>query len=140
MKYRFDGYNWLVRLEKGELLVNSLTILIREEKIKGGWISGIGGAQWAELHFYDLPAKQYHWKRIDHLLEINTIQGVIAWKGKDPSLHIHGVFSGPEMQTYGGHIKEAEIAATCEIMIHKWYQDGLSRTFSDEVGLELLEL
>lgn len=120
--------------------MDSLTQLVRDEKIKGGWLNGIGGAQWAELHFYDLPAKQYHWKRIDHLLEIVSLQGNIAWQEGNPVLHIHGVFSDPEMRTYGGHVKEAEIAATCEIMIHRWYKDGLTRKFSKDVGLELIEL
>jgi uncharacterized protein len=140
MKYQFDGYNWLVRLEKGELLVNSLTQLVRHEHITGAWLSGLGGAQWVELHFYDLPAKQYHWKKLDHLLEIDNLQGNVAWEGDEPALHIHGTFSDAEMNAYAGHVKELEVAATCEILLHRWYKEGLTRTFSEEVGLKLLDL
>lgn len=140
MKYRGDGYNWMVRLEKGELFTENLIKFVQQEKIAGGWLSGIGGAQWVELHFYDLPAKQYNWKRLDHLLEIDSMQGNIAWEGEQPVLHAHGVFSDGDMNAYAGHVKDFEVAATCEIYIHRWYGEHLTRTFSEDIGLRLLDL
>lgn len=140
MKWQFDGFNWLVRLEKGELLVENLTKLIKDEKITGAWISGLGGAQWAELGFYDLPTKQYKWQKIDQPLEIISLQGNVAWSGEEPVLHIHGTFSGESMQAFGGHLKELEVAGTCEILFHRWYKQGLNRSQNNEVGLELLDL
>ena len=140
MKFQFDGFNWLVRLEKGELLTESLIKLIRDEKITGAWVSGLGGAQWAELGFYDLPAKQYKWQKIGRALEITSLQGNVAWSGEEPILHIHGSFSDENMQALGGHVKELEVAGTCEILLHRWYKQGLNRSQDDEVGLKLIDL
>lgn len=140
MTYKFDGFNWLVRLEKGELLVENLTKLVKQEKVSGAWISGVGGAQWAELGFYDLSTKQYRWKKLAQLLEITSLQGSVAWKGDDPVLHIHGTFSDEDMQALGGHVKELEVAGTCEILLHRWYADRLERAEDPETGLKLLEL
>lgn len=140
MKWKFDGYNWLVRIEKGEKLVETLTRLVKNENIKGAWISGLGGAEWAELGFYDLPTKAYKWQKLDRPLEITNLQGNVSWDGEEPVLHIHGTFSDENLQAYGGHVKELEVAGTCEILLHKWYEQGLARSQDDETGLKLLDL
>lgn len=128
MKYKFDGHNWIIRLERGELLMESLTKLVKEQDIKGGWISGLGAASWAELAYYDPVAKGYESKKLDELLEITSLQGNVAWEapldsGK-PFLHIHGTFANAEMRAYGGHIMELEVGGTCEIFLHHRSKGG----------------
>ncbi|HTE22682.1 MAG TPA: PPC domain-containing DNA-binding protein [Candidatus Limnocylindria bacterium] len=141
MTYRFDGYNWLVRLEKDELLVESLTKLVKDQKITGAWISGLGGAQWAELGFYNLGKQAYEWKRFDELLEITSLQGNVTWEGDEPVIHMHGTLSGQNMQAVGGHVKELQVAGTCEVLLHRWYeQQGLKRQQDPDTGLKLLDL
>ncbi|HSX27338.1 MAG TPA: PPC domain-containing DNA-binding protein [Patescibacteria group bacterium] len=140
MTYKFDGYNWLVRLERGELLMENLTSLVKEQKIGGAWVSGLGGATWAELGFYSLETKDYIWKKLEQALEITSLQGNVARDGEEPVIHLHGTFSDKDMQAYGGHVKELEVAGTCEILLHRWYEPGLKRTQDDQTGLKLLDL
>lgn len=140
MTFKFDGYNWLARLQKGELLVDQLTKLIQEQNITGAWISGLGAAMWAELGFYDLGKKQYAWKKIGGPIEITSLQGNIAWQDDKPVLHIHGSFSDHEMRAYGGHLKELQVAGACEILLHRWYKEGLSRALDEDTGLNLLNI
>lgn len=140
MTYQFDGYNYLLRLHKGEQLVVCLTDFVRKQGVAGGWVSGIGGALAAELGFYDLTAQHYRWKQFDELLEIISLQGNIAWVGEEPFLHLHGTFSGADMQTIGGHVKELTVGGTCEIFLHVWNKTQLTRASDDETGLKLLDL
>ena len=42
-----DGY--LLRLEKGELILEELKKFCTEKKISAGWITGLGGALWQKL-------------------------------------------------------------------------------------------
>lgn len=140
MDWQFDGYNYLARLSKGELLSESLSEFADKQKIKGGWISGVGGAAWAEVGFYNLDTRQYAWQKLDQLLEIVSLSGSLAWRNGQPSLHLHGAFAGHNMQTYGGHVKELEVGGTCEIFIHVWNTGPLSRSLSEETGLKLLDL
>lgn len=140
MRVVYDGYNWLVRLDKGELLIKTLTEVAAKERISAAWITGLGGAQWAELGFYDLKNQVYLWQKFKTLLEIISIQGNIALMEDKPILHLHGTLSDRNMQTIGGHIKELEVAGTCEVMIHRWHGDNLTRTLSEEVGLNTLKL
>lgn len=140
MQYKFDGYNYLVRLEKGELLTESLKTFCAQEKIAGASVSGIGAATAVNLGFYDLNAKQYQWKKLDQLLEIVSLQGALSWDGNQPHVHFHGVLSDADMRTYGGHVKELEVAGTCELFIHIWNSDQLTRSENPDSGLKLLDL
>jgi uncharacterized protein len=140
MTYRFDGYNYIVRLQKDELLVASLTEFAQQQNLKGTWLNGLGGAQWAELGFYDLDQKQYQWQRFDELMEVTSLQGNLAWKDDKPVWHIHGTLSGRDFQAVGGHVKELCVGGTIELHLHTIFGDQLTRTQDDQTGLSLLEL
>lgn len=141
MKFRFDGFNWLVRFDKGEKLVEGLSRLAKEENVKGAWIVGLGAAQSAELGFYDLEAQEYEWKKFDQLMEITSLQGNVAWQDDEPVLHIHGTFADKSMQAVGGHVKELIVGGTCEVLLHRWYeQDGLRRSADNHTKLKTLDL
>ncbi len=140
MTLQHDGYNWIVRLNKGEKLIEQLTNLVKEEKIPSCWISGLGGAESAKLGFYDLGTKKYNWQTIREPLEILSLQGNIAWQNGELVLHIHGALSRADMQAIGGHVKELTVSGTCEVYLHKWYGDDLQRKKDDQTGLGLLDL
>jgi predicted DNA-binding protein with PD1-like motif len=141
MTHRFDGYNYVLRLDKGELLVQTLQEFIQKNHIKGAWISGLGGAQWVELGFYDLAAKQYHWRRFEQLLEVTALQGNISWQAEQPALHLHGTFADQDYRAIGGHIKELCVGGTIELFIHTIFGDKpLARKDDAKTGLRLLEL
>lgn len=140
MTSAFDGYNFSVRLQKGELLAESLLKLAKEKDIKGGWMVGLGGLSWAELGFYDLPSKSYQWTKLEEPLELTSLTGNIAWLEGEPVLHLHANVSDKSMNVKGGHLKEAEIGATAEIFIHRWLDGSLKRQQDPKIGLNLLEL
>lgn len=139
MKSRFDGYNWVIVLEKGELLRDTLNSFAKENGVKGGFISGLGGAQWAEVGFYHLDKKQYSWTKINEALEIVSLAGNLAWKDGEPIWHLHGTFTDKNMKAVGGHIKDLQIAGTLELFLHVIISGGLERKHSDDIGLDLLD-
>ncbi|CAN5649714.1 hypothetical protein BH23PAT2_BH23PAT2_06730 [soil metagenome] len=141
MTYIFDGYNYVIRLQKGEMLIEKLTKLVKHENIKGAWINGLGGAFWADLGFYHVDTKEYQWKRFDQPMEITSLQGNVAWVDSEPMLHIHGSFSDENMLGFGGHIKELSVAGTCEVFLHMMQRDEqLTRSEDSDIGLKLLDV
>jgi predicted DNA-binding protein with PD1-like motif len=141
MKFVFDGYNYTLRFEKGEQLVDNLTRLIREQELKGGWVVGLGGLSWAELGFYDLNSQEYKWTKIDGPLELTNLTGNVAWNGDEPALHLHATVSDTGFLTRGGHLKEAEVSGTLELFIHRWQSDErLNRSKDEKTSLNLLDL
>lgn len=140
MTYLFDGYNYIMRLDKGESLVESLQKFVAETKLEDAWVSALGGALEMTLGYYDLEAKQYNWKTFNGLYEVAALQGNIAYdlEGK-PVFHLHGVFSGHDFQTVAGHIKDLTAAATLEVYLHRTYKP-LHRKLDHNVGLATLDL
>lgn len=140
MNFMFDGFNDIIRLQKGERLSEAMEDLARETKIRGGWLSGLGGAQQVTLGFYDLAKKEYLWQTFDGLREVLSLTGNLARDENDKLVfHFHGIFGDPKFQTIGGHVKDLIVGATLEIFLHRTYKP-LNRKPDAQTGLHLLDI
>jgi predicted DNA-binding protein with PD1-like motif len=141
MHYMFDGFNDVIRLQKGERLSEALEQFTAQAKLPGAWLSGLGAASEMTLGFYDLDKKGYHWQTFNGLYEVDSLTGNLALNEEGKLVfHLHGVFSARDFQTVGGHVKDLVAGATLELFVHRTYQP-LKRSKADpEVGLPLLDL
>lgn len=140
MTYSFDGYNYLIRLERGEKLSECLDKFMSETKIDGAWLNGIGAASEITIGTYHLDEKEYHWKTFDEMMEISALVGNLAKNDEGKMMfHIHGVFADKNYQTVSGHVKDLTVSATLELFVHRSYQP-MHRQLDDEIGLQLLNL
>lgn len=140
MTYSFDGYNYLIKLQKGEKLTAALQEFVAQSKLEGGWINILGGALQMTLGFYDLDKKQYQWQDFDGLYEIAGIVGNLAYDEQNqPVFHLHGTFAGPDFKSISGHVKDLTAAATVEIFVHRTFKP-VKRKLDPEVGLATLSL
>lgn len=121
-------------------MVASLQKFVSAQNIPSAWISGLGGAQRAEVGFYDLEAKNYQWREFTELLEITNLSGNIAWQDGRSAIHLHGTFSDQQMRAFGGHVRELTVGGTCEIFLHCWHKGQIARQSDSQTGLNLLEL
>lgn len=141
MTFAYDEFNYTLRLERGEKVVETLLAFIRKQNIKGAWILGLGGLESAEIGFYSLDTKEYSWQKFEEMLELTNLTGNIAWSDGSPVLHTHATISDASFHSYGGHLKEAEVGGTVEIFVHMWDKDdGFSRGHDEQTGLKLLQL
>ncbi len=129
----------MLRLVKDELLLASLQKFVKDRSLHPGWFEAIGAVQWAELGFYKLANKSYVWQKIGKNLEIASLTGNVTWVANEPFIHAHGVFADEQLQTYGGHLKEAMVHATCEVWMTT-IDHAIGRIHSDEIGLKLLDI
>lgn len=141
MQSASDEFNYTLKLERGELVVEKLTKFVRDNNLRGGWVLGLGGLAWAEIGFYDLEAQEYSWTKIEETLELTNLTGSIAWSGDDPVLHLHATVSDASLHAKAGHLKEAEAGGTVEVFIHMWdKEDGFTRRLDEQTGLNLINL
>lgn len=140
MQYIHTQNAILLRLERGEKLIENLNLLAKNENISAAWLSGLGGAESAELGFYDLDTKEYRWRTFDDLMEITSLQGNLAWIDDQPKWHIHGTLSGRDYAAIGGHVKELIVGGTCEIYLTLISETHLHRQIDESTGLTLLDL
>lgn len=129
----------ILRIDKGEKIVESIVSFCRDNKINGAWISGLGAVSSATLGLYDLGSKEYHTKDFEGPLEIANLVGNVGVVEKKTKAHIHAVFSDKNMEAIGGHLEEATVAATCEIKL-EILDVELTRKKDENIGLDLISL
>ncbi|MCT4584814.1 MAG: DNA-binding protein [Peptostreptococcaceae bacterium] len=117
MDYRACNNKIILRIDKGEEIVSTLNDLCSKLNIKTAFISGIGACDRGTIGFLDLQTKEYLKYEFEEEFEITSLIGNITRKDEKPYIHLHINLSNKDMQTFGGHLNEAYISATCEILI-----------------------
>jgi predicted DNA-binding protein with PD1-like motif len=133
-----NGYH-IIKLEKGEEIVSSIKQFCQENKIDSGYFQAIGAVSQAKLSFYNLEKKEYTSQDFNVPLEIASLSGNIALLDRDIAIHCHSCFAKNNFSTIAGHLDQAIVSATCEIIL-KQLSINLTRKFGQEIGLNLLEL
>jgi uncharacterized protein len=135
---RFDD-RYIVRLEPGEQVMESLTAFLREQAIPFASISAAGAVEWVRLGYWNAETKQYEYHDLAEQLEVVSFQGNAARKDGAPFLHIHGVFGRRDFSVCGGHVKEARVRPTLEVWL-RTESITVQRRRDPATGLDLLEL
>jgi len=135
---RFEN-KFILRLDKGEEIVEMLKQFCRNNDIKLGTVSGIGATNKAVVGLFDVETKRYHSKELVGNHEIASLYGNISTMNGEIYLHIHVNLCNSKHNSFGGHLNSAIVSATFEAVID--IIDGeIDRKFSDEIGLNLYEI
>ena len=127
------------RIKPKQELASEITRYCRQNGISSGVVIGIiGSVESARLNFLrELPGK-YETEEYQGPLEIVCAQGSVALKDAELIVHVHIQLSGPD-GCRGGHLVEAKVFSTAEVMIGELdYQ--LYRRTDDYTGLNELQL
>jgi uncharacterized protein len=139
MKYKKFGEKFVVRLEKGEKVMENLTKFCTDQDIQAGSLSGIGALSQAEVQYYSLKDKEYHKKNFEDEFEVLNITGNISLVDDKPLIHAHITLSNTDFFAFGGHLVEATVGPTLEVIIEPM-PGSITRKFDEEVGLKLIDL
>ena len=132
-----NGY--IVRLEKGEEIITALSEFADKQKIKGGFVYGIGTVNNLTLGYYDTEKKDYLKKTFQADFELASLMGNISLLKGSPLVHAHIVVSDSNFGTLAGHLFSGMIAVTGEFVI-LLTGDIIERAFDPQTGLNLLKL
>lgn len=136
MEYKKFGSKYVLRMNKGEEVVETLKNFCAIEKITLGSISGIGAINKATIGLFEIDKKEYHSTDLEGDYEITSLLGNISTMNEEVYLHLHINLSDSEYKTYGGHLNSAVISATGEFMVET--MDGtVDREFNEKIGLNL---
>ena len=137
MEYKKINGSWVIVLRKGEKIIEKLTEFVEKENIRSGYLNAIGAVSSVELAHFSLDKKKYSSQVIDEPLEVVSLMGNVAVKGDEKIIHCHIAVGTNEMKLYGGHLKEATVSATCEIIFNE-FQDPIMKKEDPETGLNLI--
>lgn len=140
MKIHSNPPSDVIILKRGEELITTLNDYVNKTGITSAWlVSGVGGSSQMTLSFYDLETKQYLDRDFNAAFEILSLQGNLSLLDGQPRWHVHGVFSGRDYQTIGGHVQSLTIGLTGELFVTPHTDTQLTRSFDDFTGLTLLD-
>ncbi|MGI5851610.1 MAG: DNA-binding protein [Clostridiales bacterium] len=131
------GRIFILRLDQGDFVLESINELIERENIKNGVVvSAIGTLDYCTLHMVmttGYPPVEHFEKWEDKPLELASIDGIIA----DGVPHLHTVISDHE-KAYAGHLEPGcRVLYLAEIVIMELEGDALTR-IKNEKGINEL--
>lgn len=133
-----QGNQYILRLEKGEELVQKLAEFCSERVIKAAFFSGLGAFSEVVLSAYNPASKAYTDREFSEDLEIASLTGDISTFEGKIVVHAHGTFGDSKMSAYAGHVKKVIISATCEIYLQT-VPGEITRKHSQEIGINLMD-
>ena len=111
-----DGHTYVLRIEKGENAIQTISDFCSQQKIDSGFFYGIGAVDMAEIAHYDIHTKQYFRKRLEEPFEVTNITGNVALYKGSLIVHAHVTLSDRDMHAFGGHVVELSISGTLELV------------------------
>ena len=138
MLYKRFNDTYMLRIDKGEEVIRSLTELCEKENIHLAQVDAIGAAESAVIGVYDLETASYHWEDLPFFMEIASLSGSVTEMNDKPYIHLHTTLADQQNKTHAGHVIELTIGATCEMFV-RVLPGEVIRKKDEEVGLNLWE-
>jgi hypothetical protein len=108
---------YAVIFSKGDEAFSGLTDFARQYNITSAHFTAIGALSNAKLAWFNPTRKMYKQIPIETQVEVLSMIGDIALGNGKPAVHTHMVVGFPDGTTRGGHVIEAWINPTLEVMV-----------------------
>lgn len=139
MKYkRFDN-TIVVRIDRGEEILDKIRELAIAENIKLASVTALGATNDFTVGVFNTDEKKYYANEFKGAFEIVSLTGTINTMDGQFYTHIHMSAGNDKGEVFGGHLNRAVVSATCEMIVT--VIDGeVDRYRDDDVGLNLFKL
>ena len=128
---------YVLVFDKGDEFMAGLIRFAKEHGLDSSHFTAIGAFQRATLGYFDREKKDYLKIPVDEQVEVLSLVGDIALKGTEPQVHAHVVVGRSDGTTRGGHILEAYVWPTLEVVLGETPKQ-LQRKHDPETGLALI--
>lgn len=128
-----------VVFDKGDEVLENLLGFAKEHRLSAADFTGLGALSDAVLGYFDWQKKDYRRIPIDEQVEVLNLTGNIALADGEPKLHPHIVLGKADGTAHGGHLLEAHVRPTLEVIVTE-SPTHLQRRSDPETGLALLKL
>ena len=129
---------YLLVFDKGQEVMGGLLAFAKEERLTGGSLSAIGAVGDAVLAYFDRKAREYKHIPVPGQAEVASLTGNVALVDGEPFFHVHAVLGLPDGSATRGHVLEAHVWPTLEVVLTAWPK-RVRRKPDEETGLELLD-
>jgi predicted DNA-binding protein with PD1-like motif len=117
MLMRKFGHYYVLRLHKNDEIITVLKEAAENYKINGAFFFGLGVGSSVVLGYFDVDRRTYIKKAFEGEYEFTSFSGNIAKYNGDVVIHCHVTIADKNFDAVGGHLIQATVPATCEIII-----------------------
>lgn len=103
--------------DPGDEVVSGLTRFAERQRLSAGHLTAIGAFSEAALGYFDRERKDYARIPVREQVEVLSLIGDVALTDGKPSLHAHVVVGRADGTTLGGHLLEARVWPTLEVIL-----------------------
>ena len=125
--------------DKGDEVAGGLLSFAKENKLAASHFTAIGAFERVTLGFFERERRDYKRIHINEQVEVLSLVGDIALDEDEPKVHAHVVIGKADGTAHGGHLLEARVWPTLEVILIESPQH-LRRKVDKETGLALINL
>ena len=126
--------------ETGDEIASLLQQFAREQGLGGSSFKAIGALSHAKLGWFNLETKKYDPACVlDEQVELLSLIGDIALSDGEPQVHAHAVVGRADGTAHGGHLLEARVRPTCELILTE-SPTFLQKKFDPKSGIALIQI
>lgn len=130
---------FIIVFETGDELAKGLSEFATNEQLSAASFKAVGALSSVRLGWYNLGSKRYDPSvTLDEQLELLSLIGDVALKDGKPVVHSHMVVGRQDGTALGGHLLEAHIRPTCEVVLTE-SPVHLQKVIDPESGLALIK-
>ena len=138
MDYRRFGKTIVMRIDRGEEVLTQLKAMALKEEIKLASVRALGATDDFTVGVFKVDEKKYYANHFTGDFEIVSLTGTISTMNGEYYAHLHMSAGDEQGRVFGGHLNEAIISATCEMVVE--VIDGrVERAHDADVGLNLFK-
>ncbi len=125
--------------ETGEEVVSTLLGFAKTNGLAASHFTAIGAFREVTLGYFDWENKHYRHIFINEQVEVLSLIGDIALEGGEPKAHAHVVVGKSDGSAHGGHLLEAHVRPTLELILVE-SPAHLRKTYDPDSHLALIDL
>jgi hypothetical protein len=129
---------WALVFETGDEFASGMQQFAREHCLSASSFTGIGAFQDLVLGYFDWQKKDYKKIPIYEQVEVLSLMGDVALDKGEPKVHAHVVVGKSDGTAHGGHILEAHVRPTLEVILTETPKH-LEKKHDPESGLALIK-
>lgn len=138
MDYRRFNDTILLRIDRGEEIIETVKKVAEKEHIRLASVEALGATDDFTVGVYDVAEKHYDSKTFTGPHEIVSLVGTITEKDGAFYQHLHMSAGNARCEVFGGHLNRAVVSATCEMVI-RILPGVVERKPDPEIGINLLQ-
>lgn len=132
------GKTFALVFDTGDEVVAELTAFAKRERLAGSHFTGIGAFSDVLVGYFDWQRRDYDRISISEQVEVLSLAGDIAIDRGEPKVHAHVVLGKRDGTAHGGHLLEAHVRPTLEIILTET-PGHLRRTYDADTKLALID-